>query len=137
MPYCWPEINRLPEVSPGKKGLFRSSRELQQRLCNHRKPCLGLFRARKGELFYKRQGRLEGCSKQTVLAFHWLSLGLERQEFFLLAVGLCYCHRASELAFLVSWMYLIEVSIYFLHCHGSMRFFTLYFSFGMISHFSM
>ena len=54
MPYCWPEINRLPEVSPGKKGLFRISRELQQRLCNHRKPRLGLFRTRKGELFYKR-----------------------------------------------------------------------------------
>ena len=51
------------------------------------------------------------------MAFHWLNPCQERRGIFFLPSRLCYHHMAWEFCLLVSWLYLIEVSVY--------QFFTL------------
>ena len=48
------------------------------------------------------------------MAFHWLSPCQVRRGVFLLPVELWYSHRAWELFLLVSQLYLVKVSVYFL-----------------------
>ena len=45
------KINRLPGISPAKIGLFRVSKELQFRVCNHGATCTGPHRAREVKHF--------------------------------------------------------------------------------------
>ena len=51
--YCWPETNRLPDISPVKMGLFKISRELQFWVCNHNEPYASPQTAREGGCFYR------------------------------------------------------------------------------------
>ena len=106
------QINRLPEISLAKMGLFRISRELQCGVCNLANHTHVPTWQRKEHTFIEEKGSWEGWSKQKSMACHWLSSFEERKELFLLPVGLC-CHcKMWGLPLLVSQLYLIEVSIY-------------------------
>ena len=91
----WPEINRLPDISPAemglffnflKMGLFGISRELQFGV---REPCASLCKAREEDCFYREQRKLGSLCKQSVCGFPWLSACQERRGVFLLPAGLC------------------------------------------------
>ena len=84
-PKCWPKINKLPDISPAKMGLFRISRELQFEIGNHGKPCASPHIAREGECFYR--GRKEVGSaivNKECMAFHCTSPWQELRELFIL-----------------------------------------------------
>ena len=91
--YCWPEINRLPDTSPAKLDLFRISRELQFRVCNHGKSRASSCKARKGEHVYREEKEVGMAlvNKESV-AFHWLSPSQERRVC-IPPFGLCYHQR--------------------------------------------
>ena len=56
----WPEINRLPHISPGKMGLFRISKELQFWVCNHDEPHAGPPAQGKEDAFIGRKRKFGG-----------------------------------------------------------------------------
>ena len=108
-PKCWPETNRLQDISPAKTGLSGISRELQFGVCNHGNPPM----AREGGQFYREEKEVErALVNRESMVFHWLSPCWERRGDFLLPVGLCFHHRECELPLMVSQFYLIEVSVY-------------------------
>ena len=82
-----------------KMGLFRISRELQFRVCNHGKPQASLPTARKGEHFYREEKEAGRVITNKARGFHWLSLCQERRVFFFLMC--CYSCRALELPLVV------------------------------------
>ena len=96
-PKLWPKTNRLPVISPGKKkkkGSFRTSRELQFKVCNYGEPtCKSPHGKGRRTLLLGGKGSWEGYSKKESMAFHWLSSCQERRGVFLLPVQLCCCHR--------------------------------------------
>ena len=55
--FCWPETNRLLEISSAKMDLFEIGRELKFGVCSHGKPHASPHTARKGEHFYGGEGR--------------------------------------------------------------------------------
>ena len=89
------QTNRLPDISPGKMGLFLISRELQFGVCNHGetyKVAVSPLVAREGECFYRGENKVgRVIINKESMAFHWLSPSKERSEVFLLPFGFC-CH---------------------------------------------
>ena len=67
-PKCWPEINRLPDISPTKMDLFKVSRELQFEVCNHCEPHKSSC-TRKGKHFYRGERKSRGYSQKRVCGF--------------------------------------------------------------------
>ena len=113
--FCWPETNRLLEISSAKMDLFEIGRELKFGVCSHGKPHASPHTARKGERFYGREGRgVEEVGRALVNRVHafLLAESLPGKKRSLLPVGFCYCHRTWELPLLVSWLYVIEFSEY-------------------------
>ena len=85
--YCGPEINRLPDISPAKMGLFGISRDLQFQVCNHGEPHVSPCPAT-GELFYRGEKEVgRAIVNKESMAFHWLSPCQERRGVFLLLLG--------------------------------------------------
>ena len=97
--YCWPEIIRLPDTSPGKMGLLAISRELQFRVCNLGKPWVSLHMSGEEEHFC----RGDRAIVNRVHAFHWLSPWQERRIFFLLELAVIEEHKSAPP--LVSWLF--------------------------------
>lgn len=94
--YCWPEIIRLPDTSPGKMGLLAISRELQFRVCNHGDLCASPPKAREGEHVHREEKEVGRTGINTEpMAFQWLSPCWEKGVF-LIPVGPYYCHRVWE-----------------------------------------
>ena len=71
-------------------------------IVSHGEPHPSLCRARKGELFYRGKEEVEGTRVTEFIAFHQMSACREKRGVFLLPAGL---------PLLVSWCYLIEVSL--------------------------
>ena len=105
--YCWPEIIRLPDTSPGKMGLLAISRELQFRVCNLGKPWVSLHMSGEEEHFC----RGDRAIVNRVHAFHWLSPWQERRVFFLLELAVIEEHESTPSGLLT----LIEVSVVIIH----------------------
>ena len=93
-----------------KMGLFRISRELQFRVCNHGKPQASLPTARKGEHFYREEKEAGRVITNKARGFHWLSLCQERKGAVLLPAGFSSPHRMNPP--LTDLPTLIKVSIY-------------------------
>ena len=113
----WPKTNSLLCMSPVKMGLSGISRELQFSFCNHREPFESPRTAKEGKHFYREEKEIaRAIVNKESMAFHWLNPCEERRVFLL--IGLCHCGREWELPFLVSRLYLIEVSVYefFIKC---------------------
>ena len=73
---CWPEINRLPFISPAKMGLFGFSKELQFRVCNHGKPHASLLHSKgRRMLLQSEKGSWKGYPKPRVPG--WLTESLK------------------------------------------------------------
>lgn len=65
----WPKTNRLRDISPAKVCLFRMSRKLQFRICNHDEP-----HGREREFFYRRENVVgKAIVNKEFMNFHWLS----------------------------------------------------------------
>ena len=91
---CWPDVNRLPDISSAMLGLFGMSRESQFRVCNHGEsyastPYASSPHSKETRTLLQRgRGSWEGSSKQRV---HGSSLaesfsGKEGESFFFLLV---------------------------------------------------
>lgn len=48
---CWPEIDRLPNISLAKMVYLEISQKLKFGVCNHGKPCANPHTAKEGECF--------------------------------------------------------------------------------------
>ena len=97
-------------------GLFGIGRELKFRVCNHSKPRASPHMARTGECFH---GEKKEVGRVIVKQSPWLSIGLdlakkeEESTFFLLGSAISFQGlRASPL---ISQLYLIKVSMYFIY----------------------
>ena len=78
---CWPESNRLSDVSPAKMGLFWINREFG--VCNHCGPHASLPMAREGERFYRGEKEVgRAIINKESMAFHWLSPCRKEEESF-------------------------------------------------------
>ena len=110
--YCSDKLNRLPDISPAKIGLFKISRELQFRVCNHGKPHTNSYMAREGGHFYGGKGSWEGYSKQRVNDFLLAeSLPGKKRS----VSSSCWTRLSSQVMrapILVSQLYLFEVFVY-------------------------
>ena len=79
---CWPETQRLPDISAENMGLFRIRRVLQYRVWNHVQVP---YTTRERELFYREKKKVGGA----IIKNPWLSLvgslpGKKNLSFFLL-----------------------------------------------------
>ena len=82
-----PEMDRWPDISPAKMGLFRISKELQCGVCNYGGPHTSSPTSPHPTHGKERK-------KFEFVAFHWLSSCQEGRVFFLpRVVGLCSPHR--------------------------------------------
>ena len=87
---CWPETNRLSDISSAKMGLFRISRAWQFEVCICAEPSLSPQSARAGEHFYRGEEEV-GRALTESKAFHCLCPCQERRGVSLLPVGGCCC----------------------------------------------
>ena len=71
---CWPQTNRLWDISAPKMGLFEITRELQFRICNNGKLPANLDTARKGEYYYQREKAIERAIANSVCLSHICSV---------------------------------------------------------------
>ena len=95
---CWPQTNRLSDISAPEMGLFEITRELQFRICNNGTLPANLHTARKGEYYCQREKAIERAIANSVCLSHicsvrlfvnpWtaacqgpLSMGFSRQEY--------------------------------------------------------
>lgn len=76
-PKCWSEINRMPDISLVKMGLFRISGELQFRVFNCGEPS-----KRRRMFLIEGKGSWKCDSQQRVHGFNWLSSCQERRTSF-------------------------------------------------------
>ena len=72
--YCWPEADKLLNISLAKMGLFGISREWQFSICKHRRPCASLCRAREGKHFYRGEKKVRRAHvmKESWLFMTWV-----------------------------------------------------------------
>ena len=111
--FCWPKINRLPDISPAKiyLGSAENCSSGSATMVSHVQV---LHTAREPEHCYrvgKEVGKVRVNNES--VAFHWLSHCWERRGVRLLPVGLCYCCGAWGFPPLASWIYVVEVSVYY------------------------
>lgn len=91
---CWPETERLPDISPESMDLFGIRRELQYRVWNH---VQFPYTAREGELFYREKKEVGGA----IIKNPWLSLvgslpGKKNLSSFLPSSSLFLLHTSSS-----------------------------------------
>ena len=98
--FCSPKPNSLTDIPPAMMGLFGINREWRFGVCNQKSPA----KIERTLLCREKEVGRATVSKEP-LAFHWLSPCQARRGVFLLPVGLCYGHRASEFPLLVSWLF--------------------------------
>ena len=87
---CWPETDRLQNISPAKMGLSRISRELQFEVCICGEPSVSPQSARAGEHFYRGEEEV-GRAPTESMGFHCLCPCQERRGVLLVSVGHCCC----------------------------------------------
>lgn len=73
LPYCWPETNRLSDISPAKTDLLRSSENCSLGSANHGEPHASPWRGRKNT-FYRGEGGTE-IGRTEVNRVHSFSIG--------------------------------------------------------------
>ena len=102
--WYWCKTNRLPDISPGKIGLFWISRQLQFRVCDHNKPRGSPHMAREGDPLY-RGGKEVGSA---IVDTPRLSLARKEEEsfFFLWVSAIITGHEStpSGLLALTVWV---------------------------------
>ena len=69
---CWPEADKLLNISLAKMGLFGISREWQFSVCKNRKPRASLCRASEGGHFIEGRGQEGWCNEQSRLFMGWV-----------------------------------------------------------------
>ena len=73
---CWPQTNRLSDISAPEMGLFEITRELQFRICNNGTLPANLHTARKGEYYCQREKAIERAIANSVCLSHICSVRL-------------------------------------------------------------
>ena len=83
---CWPETNKLPDISPGKVDLLGINKEWPFKILSLGLNCiLSPLRAREGEHFYRGKKEVgRAIAYKDSLTFHWLSPCQEKATFFFL-----------------------------------------------------
>ena len=83
-------LNRQPSISPENMYLFRISRELKFKVCNHVEPQASLHTAQKGEHYSGEEKEVGRVTVNRVQGFTLVKCFQERRGVFLFPVGLCY-----------------------------------------------
>ena len=99
--FCWPEINKLPDVSLAKRGfLFRISGNCNlgsaTMVCNHCKQPASHHRAREGKHFHREEKKLRATVNKESMDFCWPTPCQERSGTFLHPLGLSHPHSQAE-----------------------------------------
>ena len=83
---CWPETNRLPDMSPAKTDLLGINKESQFKVCNHGQSLPSLPDTKGRTFLLRGKGNWEACSKQSPRLFIGRVLASKEKEslFFLL-----------------------------------------------------
>ena len=128
--FCLPKTNRLPVISPAinTASLFKISKELQFRVCNHGKPHASPVVTRRRGFIYRGKGRWEGYGKQRVhwrngefrlLSIDWVvkalidwALARQQKQFFFLLLGSAITIGCESSHFWSPDSILIEASVY-------------------------
>ena len=124
-------MNRLPDISSAKMGLFGISRELQFSVFNQGEPWASPHPTKEGENLQGGEGSVGWVAGNRVPGFS-LAESLPGEERSL-PVGLGCLHRAWELPLLVSQVSLIEDLIYHLFILQHTGFFLIFFLFKTVS----
>lgn len=75
-------LNRQPSISPENMYLFRISRELKFKVCNHVEPQASLTQQRKENTIMEKKRKLEGLQLTEFKVLHWLNAARKGEEYF-------------------------------------------------------